>query len=740
MSIRYDERTKAFLLNTPSSTYIIRIFEDRYLLHGGWIKRTDSYSAAFTYPMVDRSNAPVPLDFHGKYNFSLDSQCLEYPFAGHGDFRSPAMEVLSKDGTIACDAFYSGYKITKGKKSIPGLPHTWVNDEEEADTLEIDLRDKVSGLLITLVYTVFNKKDVITRSVVLKNDGNDLLKVKKLLSASIDFLGSRYKMLTLNGSWGRECHPVIRKLVPGMQTVGSRRNASSNQTNPFMALMDYEATETSGTVYGFSFVYSGSFTAGAEVDQFNVSRVQIGLNPYDFNWNLKSGKCFSSPEVVMVYSDKGLGEMSRTYHDIYRNNLCRGKWAHEERPVVINNWEATYFDFTEEKLLNLADTASRLGIELFVLDDGWFGSRTDDLRSLGDWYINKNKLPHGLKGLADKIHQKGMKFGLWFEPEMISQDSDLYRSHPDWALHIDGRYLSVSRHQLMLDLSRSDVVDYLIETLSSIFDSNPIDYVKWDFNRNLCEISSSILPADEQQSVGFRYYLGLYRLMETLTQKYSNILFESCASGGGRFDPGMFYYMNQAWTSDDTDAISRVLIQMGAGIVYPPSGMSCHVSAVPNHQVGRINSLSQRADCAMAGTFGYELDLNKLTAEEQEQIKKQVSFYKKIRSTVQYGDIYRIRTLWQETENAEIEEFGIWENVSKDKKQAVLTVIWTKNEANPNLHAVKWQGLEPKSIYELSGSNGINAKATGEELMNLGIYIGSYPALGGSLMVLAQKI
>ena len=748
MSIRFDQGKKVFLLDTPSSTYIIRIFEDKYLLHGGWFNRIRDWSGCITYPMVERANAPVPLSLHDRYSFSLDTQNQEFPLSGHGDYRSPALEVRSRDGTIASDAEYTGYRILKGKKDIPGLPHTYVNDEKEADTLEIDLFDKVNSLKITLVYTVWNTQDVICRSVILKNESissniEDNISLNKIMSLSMDFTGSRYQLMTLSGSWARERHPVIRDLYPGFQGVDSKRVSSSHQHNPFMALMEYGSTESSGTVYGFSFVYSGNFTAGVEVDQFGTSRVQMGINPYNFEWNLKSGESFYTPEVVMVYSNKGLGQMSRTYHDLYRNNLCRGKWSKMERPIVINNWEATYFNFNEEKLFALADTAAKEGIELFVLDDGWFGKRNDDRSSLGDWYVNTDKLKNGLKGVSKGIHDRGMKFGLWFEPEMISMDSDLYRKHPDWALTIEGRYVSLSRHQLVLDLSRDDVVDYLIDTLSNIFDTIEIDYVKWDFNRNLCEVYSHALESRDQLSVGHRYYLGLYRLMETLTQKYQNILFESCAGGGARFDPGMLYYMSQTWTSDDTDAVSRVTIQMGTSIVYPSSSISCHVSAVPNHQIGRITPLSQRASCAMAGTYGYELDLNKLTEEELKDIKKQCDLYKKIRKTVQYGDLYRLNTPWQKTASCEVEEFGAWNIVSKDKKQGVFTVVWTRAEANPATYLIKWQGLDPNGQYRLTSLYPLPflpMTVSGEELMNIGMYVACSPLFNGNIQIVADLV
>lgn len=746
MSIHFNSEKKVFLLNTPSSSYVIRLFEDKYLLHGGWISRLEDWSGICELPMHDRPFGPVPNDLHGRYSFSLDSQMMEFATTGVGDFRNSSIEVKGKDGSIAFCGKYKGHRIYEGKKNIPELPSTFVNTNSDADSLEIDLLDESSGVLVTLVYTVWNELDAICRHVVVKNTNSEgSVCLQKIMSATLDFMGSRYKMLQLSGAWARERHVVERKLVPGYQGIESRRCASSHQQNPFIALTDYNTTEETGHAFGFNLVYSGSFTAQVEVDQYSFSRVQMGINPFNFEWNLGAGEEFYTPEVVMVYSDQGLGHMSRTYHDLYRNNLCRGKWSKMERPIVINNWEATYFDFNEEKLFALADTAKKQGIELFVLDDGWFGKRNDDRSSLGDWVENRDKIKGGLKAIADGMHARGLKFGVWFEPEMVSPDSNLYRAHPDWALHIDGRPQTLGRNQLVLDYSRKDVTDYIIESLSTIFSTVDIDYVKWDFNRSPTEIGSSLVSSDSQMTVGHKFYLGLYRVMEALITKFPNILFESCSGGGGRYDPGMFHYMSQAWTSDDTDAVARVAIQMGSSLVYPASGMSCHVSAVPNHQNGRVTSLKQRGECAMAGTFGYELDLNKFSQSELDQIKAQCELYKKIRKTVQYGDLYRINDIWEEMSPADVCKLGAWVIVSKDKKQAVLSAVWTTPEANSEFNLFKWKGLDENAKYVLhiNGENlfGWEGKiATGKELMNAGIFASCHPHLLGSLLVVADKI
>lgn len=771
MSIIFNKNTNSFLLNTPSSSYIIRIFDNRYLLHGGWFSRIDDWDDDLcSMPLIDRAFAPVPEELHGKADFSLNALQQEFPACGRSDFRTGAFEALSADGTTAADLFYESHKIYKGKTPIKGLPSTYTKKDSEADSLEINLKDPVTGLEVTLIYTVWNDRDVICRRSVVKNmsssaEGiykNQPVTLRRVMSASLDFMTSRYKMLQLSGAHARERHVIWRKLAPGVQSIESRRGTSSHQQNPFIALADYEATETNGEVFGFNLVYSGNFTAGVEVDQFNMSRLQIGLNSYNFNWKLDASESFETPEVVMVYSNKGLGQLSRTYHDLYRDNMCRGEWQYKERPIVINNWEATYFNFNAEKLFKLADKAKEEGIELFVLDDGWFGKRNDDRSSLGDWFVNTKKLTGGLEEIADGIHKRGMKFGLWFEPEMISPDSDLYRAHPDWCLHIDSRSRTLGRHQLVLDLSRDEVVDYLTETLSKILSSVAIDYVKWDFNRSQTEVAGGSASPENQGKTSHKYYLGLYRLLENLTSRFPHVLFESCSGGGGRFDPAFLYYMPQCWTSDNTDGLSRLAIQGGTSIAYPSSAMSCHVSAVPNHQTGRITSLSERGHCAMAGSFGYELDLNKLSQPELQEIKEQVELYKKIRHTVQFGDLYRLRTPWDEASPAESTEYTAWNLVSKDKKQAVLTVVWKFPEGNPEVQLIKLAGLDPKAKYRLTCYKSATIKAafadfpfpvpeseftpfpadvttSGEKLMNAGLFIPYKPQYGGSVQIVLEK-
>jgi alpha-galactosidase len=520
-----------------------------------------------------------------------------------------------------------------------------------------------------------------------------------------------FEMLQLSGAWVRERHVHKRKLVPGLQAVESRRGSSSHMQNPFIALLAEGTTETFGEAYGLSFVYSGSFKAGVEVDQFHTARLFAGINDFDFNWLLKGGESFQTPEAILVYSDEGIGGMSRGYHDLYRTRLCRGEFRDKARPILINNWEATYFNFNADKIEAIATAGQQLGIELFVLDDGWFGKRDSDNSSLGDWFVDRNKLPNGLPDLVQRVKSLNMEFGLWFEPEMISPESELYRNHPDWCLHVEGRRRTQARRQLVLDLSRADVQDYIVTVVSDILSSAPITYVKWDMNRNMTEIGSALLPAERQRETAHRYMLGLYSVLERITTAFPHILFESCSGGGGRFDPGMLYYMPQTWTSDNTDAVSRLKIQYGTSIVYPVSAMGSHVSAVPNHQVNRITSLSTRGHVALSGNFGYELDLTRFSEEEQVEVKAQVALYKEVRHLVQFGDFYRLLSPFEGNDTA-------WMFVAKDKSEAFAVFVTVLQEPNPVLGRFRLQGLDAGKNYVLKGSETVYG---GDELMYAGL-------------------
>ena len=644
----------------------------------------------------------------------MEALTQEYPSYGNPDLRSPAIQIKLSNGTTVTDFRYESHEIYKGKRNLKGLPATYVENEDEAETIEITLKDKLANLRVILTYTVFENYDAITRSCKVINDSNEEVDILRILSTSVDFRHSDFDLIQLSGSWARERHIVRTPLRSGTQCVESRRGASSHAQNPFIALISNGGDEDNGEVYGFNLIYSGNFLANVEVDMHGQARAQIGINPFDFTWNLESGQEFQAPEVVMVYSPNGLTGMSHIYHDLYRERLCRGIYRDKDRPILINNWEATYFDFNSEKIKEIAKDSSELGIELFVLDDGWFGKRDNDDCSLGDWFVNEEKIQGGLNSLATSINEMGMQFGLWFEPEMISPNSILYKEHPDWCIHIDGRLRSEARRQLILDLSRDEVCDAVIEMLTDILKSAPISYVKWDMNRNMTEIGSAAWPAKKQKEVAHRYMLGLYRILETITTSFPNILFESCSGGGGRFDGGMLYYMPQTWTSDDTDAIERLKIQEGTSLVYPTSSMGSHVSAVPNHQVHRITPLHTRGVVAMAGSFGYELDVTKMSDEEKKEVKSQVEFYKKIRHTVQFGDLYRLISVFDSNESA-------WMNLDKDGMSAVVSYVKKYGEPNVLPKRLKIKALDKEALYEVVETGEVFG---GDELMYIGLEIG----------------
>ena len=691
MPILFDRRTKTFFLHGPASTYALALGPLGSLLHLYWGARLRGGDLRGLAPQLDRPFCPNPKT--GVRTLSFDTLPMEFPTYGRSDMRSPALELTFADGSRVAELVYAAHRITAGKPKLNGLPATYVEKKTEADTLEIDLEDKKSGLVVTLAYTVFQQWDAIARSVAVHNRGVDPLQLRRVLSASLDLPGMQSDFLQLSGTWARERGIERNPLRTGIQSVESRRGASSHQQNPFIALLDKTTTESQGEVRGVSLVYSGNFLAQVEVDQFQNSRLQIGLNPFEFSWLLEPGESFQAPEAVLVFSNQGLNGMSQNYHELYRSRLARGVWRDRERPVLINNWEATYFDFDAAKIQAIAGHAKKAGVELLVLDDGWFGRRNSERTSLGDWFVNKEKLPAGLPALAKSINKLGLKFGLWFEPEMISVDSELYRAHPDWCLHVEGRHRTEGRYQLVLDLSRADVCDWIVETFGGILSSTPIAYVKWDMNRHMTEIGSALLPPERQAETAHRYMLGLHGVMERLTTQFPQVLFESCSGGGGRFDPGMLHYMPQTWTSDNTDAISRLKIQYGTSLVYPLSSMGAHVAAVPNHQVGRITSIATRGHVAMAGNLGYELDLGSLSEEERKVVAEQIAFYKTKRKLIQFGRFYRLVSPFDNGSAA-------WMVVSPNQREALVWHINTLIAPNPPQERLRLQGLLPDRNYK----------------------------------------
>lgn len=710
MPIIYDNSRKIFHLQTGNTSYIMQIVKEKYLVHLYWGRRISSYHESRQIIWKDRGFAPNP-DAYDR-TFSLDTLPQEYPQIGNGDFRSPAYGIRQENGSRISNLEYTGYEIMDGKPILDGLPASF-GTTKDVQTLKIYLEDPVAGLKVCLMYSIFEDQSIITRSVQFLNASERAIYLTKMLSMSIDFREDEFDVLTLYGAHNNERNMDRRPLTSGIVQIESLRGTSSPHQAPFMALLRKGTDEDQGEVFAANFVYSGNFIATAQVDPYRNVRFQMGMNPWNSEWKLEAEQKFQTPEVIMAYSSQGLGEMSHTYHRFYQNHLIRSPYATKERPILINNWEATFFDFNEEKILSLAKKAADVGIELFVLDDGWFGHRDSDNSSLGDWYVDKRKLPNGLKSLAEKIHKMGMKFGLWFEPEMISEDSDLFRKHPDYALHTEGRPYTIGRGQLVLDLSRKEVCDYVITSIRKILKETPIDYVKWDMNRHLTDIGSLYFEADRQGEIAHRYVLGLYYIMETLTSEFSEILFESCSSGGGRFDPGMLYYMPQTWCSDNTDAVCRMKIQYATSLTYSPVMMGAHVSVSPNQQTGRITPLSTRGYVAMSGNFGYELDLENVTEDEMKMIKDQIICYKEIRPIIQQGDFYRIQSPFDGN-------IAAWNFVSSDKKKVVAYFFEILSQPAAPVRILKLKGLKPDGFYRRHDTGDIYS---GDELMYCGISI-----------------
>ena len=703
-------------LRNDHISYIIYILEGGIPAHLYFGKRIESIN-----PAAVLRHYELPADGRWwPHNCALDHTPHEYPAHGLGDLREGALSVRQKDGTRSVDLRVTGWEVVDGKLGIPGLPATF---GDNAKTLLLHLKDELIGLTATLSYTLFDDVAGVMRHTELHNASDADLYIERAYSLCLELPDSRYDLITLSGKWAREREMSRRPLVMGEQGVSSLRGATSLFTSNMLFLARPETTEDRGEAIGAALVYSGNFTASVHVDANRCSRVFLGLNGVDFSWKLAPGETFHTPEAVTVYSDAGLDGMSAQFHRICADHLVRGKYAKAPRPILLNNWEATYFGFNEEKLLKIARTAADVGVELFVLDDGWFGHRDDDTTSLGDWYVDTKKLPNGLKHLTDQVHAMGLKFGLWFEPEMVSPKSDLYEKHPDWAIHIDGREPVQQRQQLTLDMSREDVQDYVYECVASHLREDGIDYVKWDMNRHFSNIGSALLPADQQKELPHRYMLGLYRVLEKLVNEFPDVLFESCSSGGGRFDMGMLHYMPQTWTSDNTDALCRCRIQYSTSLVFPPFAMGSHVSAVPNHQTGRITPIQTRGNVAMSGCFGYELDLNTLSAEDLEKVRAQVKRIKELRTTLLYGDFHRLVNPYEGQDTA-------WITVSKDKREAVFMFVRAMNQPATPPVLVKLRGLDENKIYTIRETG---ERYSGSEMMHLGLSV--HPGWGDAASV-----
>ena len=713
MSIVFHEQTKTFHLFNDRISYIMNVLPTGHLMQLYCGKKVHDRED-FSY-LIETSARPTTTylseEWHNKYTFTHLKQ--EYPVYGTTDFRHPAIEIKQNNGSNISNFCYKSHSISSGKPKLAGLPATYTENDNEAQTLTIVLEDELTHVQVELLYTLFAQGGIIARSAKITNNGAETVHLTTAMSLCLDLPDCDYEWLQFSGSWARERHLKVRKLEQGITSVESTRGASSHEHNPFVILKRPSTDENKGEAIGFSLVYSGNFLAQAEVDTHDVTRVLIGINPFCFDWKLAAGGSFQTPEAVMVYTADGLNDLSQTYHKLYQKRLARGYWRDRPRPILINNWEATYFDFNEDKLVKIAQKAKECGVELFVLDDGWFGKRTSDTAGLGDWVPNTDLLPNGITGLSHRIEELGMKFGLWIEPEMTNMNSDLYRAHPDWILHVPGRHPSECRHQYVLNYSRPEVVDYIYNMLAKILTEGKVSYIKWDMNRYITECYSVALPADQQGEVFHRYILGVYSLYERLTTNFPHILFESCASGGARFDPGLLYYAPQGWTSDDSDAVERLKIQYGTSYCYPVSSMGSHVSVIPNHQVYRNTPLHTRANVAYFGTFGYELDLNKLAAEEQEEVKEQIKFMKQYREVIQFGTFYRLNSPFDGNVTS-------WMVVSEDKKTAIVGWYRVLNGINLPYSRVQLQGLNSDYCYETVGTQECHF---GDELMNIGLII-----------------
>ena len=708
MSVTFNEEKKIFRLDTEKSTYVMGVSPEGFLGHIYYGDRLFMEADNYLLRMEEPPYTPS-VNKREKSAF-LDFFPMEYPTGGIGDYRESCLNIRNAAGNMGCELHYAGHEIYKGKRGLKGLPASF-STEDEAETLEITLKDADLDLEVVLFYTAFEKENAITRSVRVQNQGKEDLRIEKILSACLDMDNENFSMLSLHGTWARERHIQTGELHYGKQVISSARGESSHQEHPFIALVTNGTEQENGKVYAMHFVYSGNFMAETELCQFDNLRMTMGINPEEFSWLLTPGEEFQAPEVVMVYSGNGLGAMTRSYHDFYRNHLIRSKFKYEKRPILINNWEATYFDFNTDKLLAIARQAKECGIEMLVMDDGWFGKRNFDNCSLGDWKVNEKKITGGLKHLVDEVNKIGLQFGIWFEPEMISPDSDLYRAHPDWAIQIAGREATQSRNQYVLDLSRPEVRDYAYECVASILRSANIAYVKWDMNRQLSDLGSSYLPKERQQELFHRYVLGVYELQERLVTEFPDLLLENCSGGGARFDPGMLYYSPQIWCSDNTDAVERLMIQEGSALIYPLSVIGAHVSDCPNHSVGRVTPFETRGHVALAGTFGYELDITKIPEEDRVLIPEQTVTYNKYRHLIQQGEYYRIASY------RENHKYDCWALSSQDKKEVLVTYVQVLGVPNSHSRKVFLRGFDPKTTYRLEGTE---ETYTGEMLMKGG--------------------
>ena len=708
MGIVYSKSDRTFTIQTKNTTYQMQVDPYGFLLHLYYGKKTDGSCMDYLLTYYDRGFSGNPFDAGDDRTYSMDALPQEYPSYGTGDYRSTALIVENADGSTACDLRYRSHHIFNGKYKIPGLPAVYA-DETESQTLEIVMEDAVTGVEVTLQYGVLPDYDVITRSEKIVYRGEGKIFIRKAQSACLDFVQGKYDLLTFYGRHAMERRLQREPVTHGSHVIGSVRGTSSHQYNPMMILADDHTTDQYGNCYAMSFVYSGNFKGETLKDQFGQTRALMGLQDEMFSYPLAEGEIFYTPEVLLTFSGSGMNLLSQNLHRCIRQHICRGKYKESVRPVLVNSWEAAYFDFDGDTLYELAKEAKNAGIDMLVLDDGWFGKRDDDNSGLGDWFVNEKKLGGTLGDLIKKINDLGVKFGIWVEPEMISEDSNLYREHPDWALTIPGRNPVHARNQLVLDFSRKEVVDHIFDQICKVLDQGNIEYVKWDMNRSLMDVFSR--GTEDQGRVMYDYVLGLYDFLERIVTRYPDLLIEGCSGGGGRFDAGMMYYTPQIWCSDNTDALDRLQIQYGTSFGYPVSAVGSHVSAVPNHQTGRITSLHTRGVVAMAGTFGYELNLGKLSEEEKQEIRLQVEEYRKFAPLIQTGLYYRLS-------DPAREEYAAWAFVSEDQKEVLMNVVLQEIHGNMTVNYVKLQGLKCSAIYRDTETGKIY---NGAALMEAGI-------------------
>ncbi len=711
MGIIFNKKNKTLTLQTKNTSYQMKIGNLDYLLHLYYGPAIHDVDMSYQIMQYDRGFSGNPYESRDARTFSLDAQPQEFSTQQQGDFRTSSIEIVNGDGSYSYNGKTAAYQITKGKYQLETLPCVFANDNDTVDSLEITLNDAITNVQVSLLYGVFEEADIITRAVKVTNQGDKPIHLKKIMSVCLDFLnGANFDLLSLPGRYGQERQVERQHMTHHIHTIGSVRGSSSHQQNPFVVLCDQEATEDYGKCYGFSLMYSGNFLAEAELDQYDQLRLVMGINPKQFVYEIKPGKTFEGPEVVMAFTEHGFTGLSHLYHDFYRTNLCKSKFVTEvQRPVLINSWEAAFMDFDDVKLVEIAKAAKNMGVDLLVMDDGWFGKRDDDNSGLGDWFVNKDKIRCGLHKLVEQINDLGMKFGIWFEPEMVSEDSDLYRAHPDWAMEIPGRHGVRSRNQIALDMSRKEVQDYLIKQINSILDDANIYYVKWDINRSLSDICSNTLPKAQQGDVYHRFILGLYRVMDAIILSHPDILFEGCSGGGGRYDPAMLHYYPQYWVSDNNNPIDRLKLHYGTSFVYPTCTMGAHIS-----DSGKFVPLETKAVVAMCGTFGYELDATHLTKEEQEICWEQSQRFRKYYPILFKGDYYRL------TNPFKMGNMTAWQHVTKDKGESLLSVVVTNLTCNGPQEYIRAKGLDPNAMYTVNGGE---TAYSGSALMHAGLPI-----------------